>query len=1323
MPSPFGSYGLTDNSRDTGDCEPRQNDCSRAGTGPGCSQDPEIGGAHKKACLEEAKQNCEVALKDCIDACTRVYQNEFPNQEDGVADSHYLGYYDGSPGQPRQAYVVETHTFNFKVSRAADDRYIGPITEKHIKCMRDCYYQAASDCSTVQCYCGSYQCESSFGSSSGLGVVQPPKDPEEDSNLDPTITVRNYQTVGVSFVTTSSYGGAIELIYSKAFLPGNILWMGDLREVRSTRTTQSYDPATNTMTVTNALTIRNLVDIHLGLCAGEVSDMSRFWAGGNLLYDNTNGQGAVSASGDQPQYVLLPGSTTQKVRKELIDAVGFGRAPAYRDMAVLVLKNFNLTPYTEFPGFKVEISREITDTAEVVQSAAYSGLSSSTFWRVNMDANRILFYSTSGITAMTADGLEEVWTEAAADVIEVSPTGKLITYDGSAVGVYDPGLSAVYGTYLPTLSIVSSFAFRFPDNGGNAFFGLLSVNALGTYVVEEIVDTIPAFPSDSVAIKELVDFDSTYPETAISLYAAFDSVISAGRPTPERSIYTARVQTGASDSIVIKELRLYSADSSVSLLEDEVGYSYEIDASVFGNTTTLNLLGMIPSRTDYSIVFAVSRSGAYQLVKWNRVDGVVWSTTITALPDFGKYAPTTENESETFAYLASDGNVYTVDLLTGSWSSQAVTAPALAGYQMYSSETASILYHASGDTVARLYLSRRTSTEQTLEDIVIDVARRSGIPDTLVDASAVASIIVPGFRSGSDNLDARAVLAQLSDIYGLVVSSEDKLHVYSKAGAGTIAVNADHFELPPKSDKVSLVNTDLMVTVNYLSSTLDGEPAKQTFFLTDSPLRNPPTTEKTFTWSVLESDDRMRQIAEMLAYSTTDQSTITKVSIPPKYIAVTAGDVLSYGVTRRVTNLSLGANSVLEIESVRDDPDKYTDYAPVTGIAPLASRFNVATQAATFVPAPIGVTTRSIEQQKIPASAVYVGASYILEELSGTVNIAPAAVEEVNAPTGSTLSTANYALWGRLITALPDTGTAVFQTFKDHSFTVAFPSAEYAQRILARASSYGAYPDYRTVDPLYNAVIVNKEIIQYGYAEQGVNANEIVFHDLLRGRQHTDDRLGGAVGDIFFALGDETEKYEIAASAAGGALKLLSFSGNAARRADITPDETALYPILPGAIMRRDFVASTNKSALFPLNPHVLIRGRLRLEGVNGFENNDVSVYPEDLPDLVLPELYLLRAPFDPILFEAERTGTGTSYIILRDRLKHRALGIDLDNSGVTYDLSYAWRGSLQLDWNAALEPLVAVLVYTNSYGESLVSAGWNAPATYYDRDTRGITL
>lgn len=263
-------------------------------------------------------------------------------------------------------------------------------------------------------------------------------------------------------IQASSYNKVIPLIYGTNRIAGNIIWLGDIKEVYNTNTT-SIKIGKGQKIKQTSIEYFYYLSFAISICKGEVEDIKNIWADSTLL------------DLKKYKYRFYNGTSNQEP-DSLMEAInGIGKTPAYRDMCYIVFENFPLTEFNNrIPNFLFEITRKNDYT---------------------IDENSLDF-CVKGINLMPCNGYSRLNTK--------------IQYRAE---------DQINPDYIP--SGVGSWTVLNQNNSENIADGLLSLNQLLDRFVncEWVVPHIAMF-ADSLNIKDCelkprVDFNvfTSYPNT------------------------------------------------------------------------------------------------------------------------------------------------------------------------------------------------------------------------------------------------------------------------------------------------------------------------------------------------------------------------------------------------------------------------------------------------------------------------------------------------------------------------------------------------------------------------------------------------------------------------------------------------------------------------------------------------------------------------------------------------------------------------------------------------------------------------------------------
>lgn len=163
------------------------------------------------------------------------------------------------------------------------------------------------------------------------------------SAIDSSRQVIDQKSVGDLKVMTAQYGESIPYIIGINRVAPNVIWSSE-KKPYTVRTKQGKGgPTTETTGYT--------IDMLLCLGIGPILGVSRVWANEKLIVD-------ASVDAKPLPGTLYVGSMNQLPDPTYEAAVGVGNAPAYRGLALIALKDFDLTAYGGVvPSFSFEVVR------------------------------------------------------------------------------------------------------------------------------------------------------------------------------------------------------------------------------------------------------------------------------------------------------------------------------------------------------------------------------------------------------------------------------------------------------------------------------------------------------------------------------------------------------------------------------------------------------------------------------------------------------------------------------------------------------------------------------------------------------------------------------------------------------------------------------------------------------------------------------------------------------------------------------------------------------------------------------------------------------
>lgn len=211
------------------------------------------------------------------------------------------------------------------------------------------------------------------------GYLDPPKGPTQEG---PRLNDKSVQT--------STYGATIPRVYGTCMVAGNVFWLkGDQLTERARKESSGGKGGGGSTSTIKTYTY--YATFAIGLCKGPIAGVRRIWVGPDLIYDaGAEDIESVVSSNQNIRNVQVYLGTEDQLPNSLIQAdKGAANVPAYRGLAYLVFRDFELTKYGNSLAqaqVKVEIVRD--QTQEYIISDSFDSTISSnilTLGGVNSD--------------------------------------------------------------------------------------------------------------------------------------------------------------------------------------------------------------------------------------------------------------------------------------------------------------------------------------------------------------------------------------------------------------------------------------------------------------------------------------------------------------------------------------------------------------------------------------------------------------------------------------------------------------------------------------------------------------------------------------------------------------------------------------------------------------------------------------------------------------------------------------------------------------------------------------------------------------------------
>jgi hypothetical protein len=252
-------------------------------------------------------------------------------------------------------------------------------------------------------------------------------------------------------------------VWGRYIVGGNILWLGQPQSVLREEIFEDNGSSSK-----KTIVYDTYVDFEVGICRGQIDALLRVWFDDTLILNNILDENApetavvdvdlstltrsdydlTTMAARKPTLVLQQGASTQKVSASAAYKEGFGRAPAYRDLAVVRFQNINLALFGgQFPQLRFDIVTEATNETYMFESDEIADLDVE-FLNVNPSTG-LVYTQTTGdrykiLDWNTQAEMFEGYAESASLFFPLSSNHVLTTRSGD-FGVIDPTFSDLQG--------------------------------------------------------------------------------------------------------------------------------------------------------------------------------------------------------------------------------------------------------------------------------------------------------------------------------------------------------------------------------------------------------------------------------------------------------------------------------------------------------------------------------------------------------------------------------------------------------------------------------------------------------------------------------------------------------------------------------------------------------------------------------------------------------------------------------------------------------------------------------------------------------------
>jgi len=706
---------------------------------------------------------------------------------------------------------------------------------------------------------------------------------EEIKNEGPRISDRQ--------VLTTGYGQAIPIAYGTVQLSGHVIEPQNF-ELDETKHESSSGGKGGGPSVTNT-SYSYSATFAMMICKGPINGVRKIWLNSDLVYDVSDDADAVTLVQSNEIYdeIRIYNGTEDQQPDSILEAInGVGNTPAYRGYSYMVVDKLQLGNYgNSLPNIRVEIVASGTE-------AVADRVARKNDHDVDFDDHVIVGYD---------NGIYRIWDQV--PTLIGGTTGKIHLVDAN--GNY-------YGSepakYLP-IHMVSPDAYPIPRSGH------VSIGPLGTGFATQ-------FPHLSS------NYTNNYPSPAgtadltiagwLEIPGFEDALSISPRLPQDRQFLGVTLSADQKRMIVVMgEVGKNNTTSHTTgvwhmfdenLDEVDSGTANFVDATAtpsgiglgefgFGNLATAFASSMMES--DYRHIWVHYSAGTENNRVW-------W------IDDDGELAVKYE---------------LSIDAATEGFGTASIYADN--GIMMVCGQN-----DANTDGLIATY-SRNlliTETSVTLESIVDDLQAEAGVPAASIDNSALTDTVA-GYLVARQT-SARQAIEPLQTAYLFdTIESDYALKSVKRGGASVATIPIEDMGARPYGTEASYplektrlqeIEMPIEVIVNYQNASRGYEQASQR-----SRRLTPQSSEKkTIDIPIPITDDKARQLAEILHYGYYSERKVYRFSLMPKYAYLDPSDVITItdgaeSIVVRIVSMTMTTGGAIECDAVGERPEIYQSSA------------------------------------------------------------------------------------------------------------------------------------------------------------------------------------------------------------------------------------------------------------------------------------------------------------------------------------------------------------------------------------------------------------
>lgn len=709
--------------------------------------------------------------------------------------------------------------------------------------------------------------------------------------------------VDIPNLTTSSTDIPIPITYGTVFLTGNIIWISPARKHTRTTKVGKVTKRTNTW----------VLDMAVGLAEGEIGEVLRVWIGDRLVIDK-------KAAGTKTflqelkdvgfSVELWDGSEGQLLNSTMDD--GYGKTPAYRGLAYLMIKNY---PVTTSTGAIPVVRVEVTTQSEKGGATWDQSDIEAEYAQVDYISGRVLSLESSALKVHNGTTISDI--DSGVNLAEFTNDGGILYHDGFTLNY------VMADNYKHRFSIPSDEE-------------ITSMTALTTSDGEQTVIPIFGYDPDLNWVYQFEVRPTIGEMEYIEVHTMTHDYLGVWADRFGQRAAAVMIG-GGSTTVAWATWSLYD-DLARTVFDRTAGFTEQTVSltayGILGEAELVNVL-RLPETDDFVLFFTGASEDYAVRVAYNNIDTAIWTTVVPEIPDDNL----TVSAGDTYCYMVGQTG-YKMNLDTGATEETygaSNGAPASIGQdQHYDVREDRIVYLSSGG-VAYVYPNRVLGNEVSLAYVLGSVLEKAGLTAQEFDFERLDNVLMDGYVIQGQQ-KAQVVFEELSEFFHFTICESSN----GIAGA---------FVADPDEVNIDLTTSQSFVIRRGVEQAEDMQYARVGYFDTE---RDGALTYQTVNKDMIRDDDTVFQNYSGFQYAANIYTTATPARksaemslirriqrldaydslLGPRYLAIDPMDlaVFSSGERGRVRKVELDTTFSVKIETEKDDPSIFEDSPELYGV-------------------------------------------------------------------------------------------------------------------------------------------------------------------------------------------------------------------------------------------------------------------------------------------------------------------------------------------------------------------------------------------------------